>query len=122
MNNAELAETLVAALWADGAVAESERVYLRSKLETLGVSGEALKEALALAETPKTLKDIELGGLSDKDREEIFQEAFIMITSDRKGGTAERDFLKQLIPQLGFSAEQGKQLMLNAAKVAKAKQ
>ena len=34
-----LAETLVAALWADGAVQDSERSYLRKKFESLGVTG-----------------------------------------------------------------------------------
>jgi uncharacterized membrane protein YebE (DUF533 family) len=117
-----LADTLTAALWADGKVEESERTYLRTKLGSLGISGADLEAAVAQAGTSKALADIEHDGLSEDERKHVFEEAFIMITSDRKGGTAERDFLKALIPHLGFTPEQGKALMLGAAKVAKERQ
>ena len=66
------------------------------------------------------MKDVNLDGLSDDERRHVFKEAFFMITTDRKGGGAERDFLKELIVQLGFTPEQGKALMVEAARAAKA--
>lgn len=117
-----LADTLVAALWADGAVEDSEIAYLRAKLGSLNIAQADVEAALAGARTPKALQDVDLAALTGDEKKRILEEAFAMITSDRKGGGAERDFLKKLVEALGFDAAEGKAITIAAAKAAKARQ
>jgi hypothetical protein len=81
----------------------------------MGVLEQDLQAALQLVATPKTLEEIDLDGLSNRERERVLDEAFQMITADRQGGAGERNFLRQLISRLGFSPEEGKALLLKAA-------
>jgi hypothetical protein len=115
-----LADTLTAALWADGTVEDSEIDYLKAKLSSLDVAGADLEVALTAARTKKAHQDVQTSALVGDEKDRVFQEAFIMVTIDRKGGPAERNFLKDLLVQFGYSEAEGKARMLEAAKAAKA--
>lgn len=111
-----LCQTLIAALWADGEVKTSELELLAQTFDRVGLSPEQKAEGLAMANKPLHLSGIPVEGLSLEQRRDVFRHAFVMVTVDRSGGPAEREFLRHLLQHLGIPLADGRRLMTDGAR------
>jgi hypothetical protein len=97
-------KTCVVALWVDGSMAAAERDYLSHLIDTVGATEAERDELrkLALHDVNRHAVFAEIDGLSDSERQHLFDRCVAVLTSDRRVRRAELRFLSELRRHCGI--------------------
>jgi len=100
-----IVQALVAVAWADGSVDGPEEGVVEGLLAGFDASDEEEAEMLAWAKSPRSLADVNIGGLDEDDRELLLSNAALLISADGTETKAERAMLDNLASILHLDAE-----------------
>ena len=100
-----IVQALVAVAWADGAVGGPEEGVVEGLLAGFDASDEEEAEMLSWAKSPRSLNDVNIGGLDEDDRELLLSNAALLISADGTETATERAMLDKLAAILKLDAE-----------------
>lgn len=106
-----LVKGLIQAMWADGEVAESERVLLGRLLVQLGCTPEEIAEVGAMMMAPQSIEDLVQGITDPALKLELIQLVVAVTLSDGEIAHAETGFIHRLAGHLGISDAQVNQII-----------
>jgi uncharacterized tellurite resistance protein B-like protein len=89
-------KVLVAVAWVDGEMQEPESGVIEGLLAGFDASPEEEAEIHAFAKTPRTLRDADVSGLSDDDKDTLLRNAALLVCADGVETEAERRLIAQL--------------------------
>jgi tellurite resistance protein len=91
-----IARALVAVAWVDGEMQAPEAGVIEGMLAVLDASPEEQAEIHEFASSPRTLRDVDVSGLSADDRDTLLRNAALLVYSDGVETEAERRLIAQL--------------------------
>lgn len=100
-----------ALIWADGVIAESEKLAMERLIKTANLSDEERATAMGWLENKVELADGELAGLSEASRLGVYRAAARLAAVDQDVDDTERNFLGRLRESLGISEETAKKIV-----------
>jgi tellurite resistance protein len=107
-----IVRSLVAVAWADGKLESGESSVIEGLLTGFDATEAEEKEILDYARTRRSLeKDIPLSELSRDDRELLLANAALLTMADGEKSDSESAVLDQLIAVLGFTPEEGEEIL-----------
>jgi tellurite resistance protein len=107
-----IVHSLVAVAWADGKLESGESSVIEGLLTGFDATEAEEKEILDYARTRRSLeKDIPLSELSRDDRELLLANAALLTMADGEKSDSESAVLDQLIAVLGFTPEEGEEIL-----------
>jgi uncharacterized membrane protein YebE (DUF533 family) len=99
-----------ALIWADGVIAESEKLAMERLIRTANLSDEERATAQGWLENKVELGEGELNGLSEASRLGVYRAAARLAAVDQDVAEAEKSFLVRLRSSLGISEATAKQI------------
>ncbi len=90
------AKIWAAAAWADGVIAEEEAQSMKMVIDIAKLSDDEKKTALGWLENKVELEDVDVSGISQDSRVNIYSATLGVITVDNEVADKERKFLERL--------------------------
>jgi tellurite resistance protein len=110
---------LVAVAWADGRIQKEEREVITRIAAAFRLSKDEVASIEEYAQTPRTLDDLTLDGLSQDDRRMLLQHALIVTYIDGELLDVEIELLDDLAARLQIDANEAQRILDLARKRAK---
>jgi tellurite resistance protein len=112
--NILILKAIVCVAWADGLFKDAERRALDGVIAACGLTPEEAAEVRAYAAMPRTLRDVDLRGLTAEDRQAVVLHAVALAHADNDFSAPERQTIQGLCERLGMSPEETHKLMVAA--------
>ncbi len=104
-----IVRALVAVAWVDGEMQAPETGVIDGLLAGFDASKEETEEMFAFARTPRTLRDVDVSGLSADDRDTLLRNATLLIYADGTETDAERRLIAQLAQILEIGPDEARE-------------
>ncbi|MCC6644619.1 MAG: TerB family tellurite resistance protein [Polyangiaceae bacterium] len=101
-NDHKVLRALIAVAWADGQMEDTESTVIDGLLAGFDASDDEEATLREYARTERSLRDVDVSGLSDEDKELLLGNAALLTHADGDQSTAERLVLGELSTLLGF--------------------
>jgi uncharacterized membrane protein YebE (DUF533 family) len=106
-----IVQALIAVAWADGSVGGPEEGVVEGLLAGFDASDDEEAELLTWAKSPRSLADVNIGGLEQDDRELLLSNAALLISADGTETVEERAVLEKLAGALQLDAEEAREIV-----------
>ncbi len=106
-----IVHALVAVAWVDGEMQAPEGGVIEGLLAGFDASTEETAEVLEFAKTPKTLRDVDVSGLSADGRDMLLRNAALLMCSDGVETEAELNLIAQLGKVLDMTQEDAREVV-----------
>jgi uncharacterized membrane protein YebE (DUF533 family) len=106
-----IVRTLVAVAWVDGEMQAPEAGVIDGLLAVFDASKEETAELVEFARTPRTLRDVDVSGLSVDDKDTLLRNATLLICADGVETEGERRLIAQLAKILEMSPEEAHEVV-----------
>lgn len=105
---------LTALAWADGRVDTEEQEVVEALLDAFGAEPAEAEEHRAWAKAPRSLDEVDVGGLSRSDVQLALQHGVLLTHIDGEQSDSERRLIDALVDKLGLTAEEAAPLLESA--------
>jgi len=106
-----IVRVLVAVAWVDGEMQAPEAGVIDGLLALFDASKEEADAILEFARTPRTLRDVDVSGLSADDKDTVLRNAALVIAADGVETDGERRLIAQLAKILEMGPEEAREVV-----------
>jgi uncharacterized membrane protein YebE (DUF533 family) len=104
-----IVRALVAVAWVDGDMQAPEAGVIEGLLAGFDASPEETEEVFTFAKAPRTLRDVDVSGLTAEDKDILLRNAALLIGSDGVETDAERALVAQLVKILEMNEDEARE-------------